>query len=448
MENSSVVRPLRVRLRTADGSPPPGDVIAGFATVAVAVENEDADDTLPAIIWSEYGCDNLPQMVAAESAQGERRVLVITPAGSAVDAWHLLAAGACDVLAWQDASTPRSIAARLSRWCDVDRLQASPLVAEQLAGTSAAWRGLVRRIIEVAAFTDAAILVTGESGTGKELVARLIHALDRRLDKRDLVVLDCATVVPELSGSEFFGHERGAFTGSIGPRDGAFALADRGTLFLDEIGELPLPLQAQLLRVVQEQTYKRVGANSWQHTRFRLVCATNRDLALEVERRRFRADLFHRISTWTFHLPPLRQRPEDVLPTARHLLGELQPGLTLDPALESYLVRRSFPGNVRELRQLMTRLVSRHVGEGPLTVGDLPEEERPEPDAPPPWPDAAFTASVRRALAIGVGLRAIGREASETAIRVALEEAGSVQGAARRLGVTDRALQMRRAARD
>src|SRR5690606_31880967 len=135
-----------------------------------------------------------------------------------------------------------------------------------------------------------------------------------------LVILDCSTIVPELAGSEFFGHERGAFTGALITREGAFALADGGTLFLDEIGELPLHLQVQLLRVIQEGTYKKVGSNTWKSTRFRLICATNRDLSEEVKKGRFRADLFYRIASWTFHLPPLRERKEDILPLALHFL--------------------------------------------------------------------------------------------------------------------------------
>src|SRR4029077_13398438 len=116
------------------------------------------------------------------------------------------------------------------------------------------------------------------------IVARLIHLLDARPNKRDLVVLDCSTVVPELSGSEFFGHERGAFTGALTERHGAFALANGGTLFLDEVGELPLPMQAQLLRVIHERTYTRLGGSTWHRTTFRLLCATNRDLAELVRR--------------------------------------------------------------------------------------------------------------------------------------------------------------------
>src|SRR5437763_9151048 len=136
--------------------------------------------------------------------------------------------------------------------------------------------------MEAAFFTDAPVLSTGETGTGKELIARLVHSLDARSKKRDLVVVDCTTIVPTLSGSEFFGHERGAFTGAVSTREGAFALADGGTLFLDEVGELPLTLQPRLLRVLQEHTYKRVGGNLWQEAKFRLVCATNRNLETEI----------------------------------------------------------------------------------------------------------------------------------------------------------------------
>src|SRR5262249_44123862 len=154
-----------------------------------------------------------------------------------------------------------------------------------------------------------------------ELLARLIHELNAATKERSLVVVDCTTIVPELSGSEFFGHERGAFTGAVAARDGAFALADGGTLFLDEIGELPSHLQAQLLRVIEEGTYKRVGGNAWQRTNFRLVCATNRDLPRLVEAGKFRGDLYFRIASWVFRIPPLSERIEDILPLARHFLA-------------------------------------------------------------------------------------------------------------------------------
>jgi transcriptional regulator with GAF, ATPase, and Fis domain len=255
-----------------------------------------------------------------------------------------------------------------------------------------------------------------------------------------------------LSGSEFFGHEKGAFTGAVATRDGAFALANGGTLFLDEIGELPLELQAKLLRVIQERTYKRVGGNTWQHTDFRLVCATNKDLVEEVRRGKVRHDLYYRIASFICKLPPLRERTEDILPLVHYFLEELRPNedpLKLDETVRDYLLKREYPGNVRDLKQLMTRISHRHVGQGPITIGDIPEEERPSEEIEQrEWQDKSFEHSIRRALALGVGLKEIGRAAEETAIRIAvMEENGNLQSAARRLGVTDRAIQMRRAAR-
>jgi transcriptional regulator with GAF, ATPase, and Fis domain len=363
--------------------------------------------------------------------------------------WQLLQAGASDVLAWDcSPDMAAQISARLERWSAVERLLASPRVQERLAGRAPAWLPVLRQVVEVAAFTDASVLVLGESGTGKEEVARLIHELDPRPEKSEMVTLDCTTVVPELSGSEFFGHERGAFTGAVGARDGAFALAHGGTLFLDEVGELPLGMQAQLLRVVQERTYKRVGSNAWQRTDFRLVCATNRELSEEISRGSFRRDFFHRIASWVCRLPPLRERTEDILPLAQHFLRQIRPDvrLELDGPVREYLLRRSYPGNVRELRQLIGRICKRHVGTGPITVGDIPSEELPASPGRTAWQDDTFTQAIRRALSLGVGLKELGRMASETAIRLVLsEEQGNFQRAARRLGVTDRALQLRRA---
>ena len=203
--------------------------------------------------------------LVSELCGGGRRVLGVALAGGALSgdpAWRLLGAGLSDVAAWDGCAD--GVRLRLERWALVDRLAESALVAEHLIGCSAVWRELVRDVVEVGFFSDVNVLLCGESGTGKELAGQLIHSLDQRPGKAELVVVDCTTIVPSLSGSELFGHERGAFTGAVAERDGAFALADGGTLFLDEVGELPLALQAELLRVVQEGAYKRVGSNRWQ----------------------------------------------------------------------------------------------------------------------------------------------------------------------------------------
>lgn len=407
------------------------------------------------IIFFDEINDPLCDFVCNVSCNGLERVLAVAGSREALargGAWRLLRAGISDVFAWDHSPDPASeVAARLERWRTVDRLVDSPLVRRNLIGQSPTWISVLRHVVEVASFTDSPVLITGESGTGKELVARLIHSLDARLRKRDLVVLDCTTIVPELSGSEFFGHERGAFTGATGPRDGAFALANRGTLFLDEVGELPLSLQAQLLRVVQEHTYKRVGGNQWNSTEFRLVCATNRELLEEVTQGHFRADLYYRIASVVCHIPPLRDRPGDIIPLFEHFFEEYRPAEEppeLDEPVREYLLRREYPGNVRDLKQLVARIAYRHVGPGPLTVGDLPEDEWPAVGVEEEnWRDAAFDTSIRRALAQGVGLKEIGKLATEAAIRIALDdEEGNLQRAAQKLGVTDRALQMRRAA--
>ena len=367
--------------------------------------------------------------------------------------WGVLDAGAADLLLWPTLPTQADdVACRLQRWQTVQELVDSAPVRAAVAGQSDVWRAMLRSVVEVAHFTQASVLISGETGTGKERIAHLIHELDGRQGPGDFVVLDGTTVSPELSGSEFFGHERGAFTGAAGPRDGAFALAHRGTLFIDEVGELSLPLQAQLLRVVQERQYKRLGSNSWQRSEFRLVCATHRDLEAAVAAGSFRADLYFRIAGWRCAMPPLRDRKDDILPLAHFFLAQLDPhaaSLELDPAIREYLLMSDYPGNARDLRQVVTRLWQRHSGSGPLTVGDVPENERPAgPARQPCWPDRGFEGAIRHAIELGIGLKEIGQIATELAAQFALErEGGNLQRAASRLGVTDRALQIRRANR-
>ncbi|HMQ35096.1 MAG TPA: sigma 54-interacting transcriptional regulator [Chloroflexaceae bacterium] len=397
----------------------------------------------------------LCRLVGEWSAGGERRLLLVAVERGALSPggpWPLLRAGADDVLVLSDLREPdAAIGERLSRWAAIDEALASDLVREHMVGASRAWLSALRQIVEAARFSDAPVLLLGETGTGKEQAAQLIHALDARPDKGELVVVDCTTIVPELAGSELFGHERGAFTSAVSARDGAFALADGGTLFLDEVGELTPALQAQLLRVTQERTYKRVGGNVWRRTDFRLVGATNRDLGVEEAEGRFRRDLYYRIAGWVCRLPPLRERREDIIPLARHFMARLRPDQEppeLDAPVRDYLLSRDYPGNVRDLRQLAARLLYRHVGPGPITAGAIPDAERPGEALGPPWQDGPFEQAIHQALGAGAGIREIRRAAEETAVRLAIaDEGGNLQRAAQRLGVTDRALQLRRAAR-
>jgi transcriptional regulator with GAF, ATPase, and Fis domain len=392
------------------------------------------------------------ECIRAVSRRAVVLALIVAPARVAPpEQWALLQAGAADMLMWSTLpSSADQVTARFDRIRTVRALSDSPRVSGALVGDSATWRSLRRQVVELAVYADTPLLITGESGTGKELIARLIHDLDPREDKRELVVVDCTTITPELSGSEFFGHERGAYTGALAARDGAFAQAHGGTLFLDEIGELPLGLQAQLLRVVQEGKYKRVGGNAWQHTGFRLVSATHCDLQARVAEGRFRADLYFRVAGAVCCAPPLRERKDDVLALARHFQrgSEGSDGAQgFDEPVCQYLLAREYPGNVRELRRIVERLCLRHAGGGPITIGDVPEDERPLDPAPTRAAlQARFDAVAREAIHLGLGLKEIGQLATDCAILAALdEEQGNLHRAALRLDVTDRALQLRRA---
>ena len=193
------------------------------------------------------------------------------------------------------------------------------------------------------------------------MVARALHEAGTRRDK-PLVRVNCAAISPELFESEFFGHVKGAFTGAFKDRVGRFQLADGGTIFLDEIGELPLRLQGKLLRVLQEKQFERVGEDRTRTVDVRVIAATNRDLWAEVENGKFRQDLFYRISVFPIHLPPLRERPEDIAPLARHFLNTLagksqKASLRLTADDIRVLQRYSFPGNVRELQNIIERAV-------------------------------------------------------------------------------------------
>lgn len=400
----------------------------------------DGDGRNGVVIFETVTPDVAHRIHGASRAGG---VLALSTSTTALGdrSWELLHAGASDVVSWCDsATTARQVADRLRRWQSIDQLVASKQVQDFLVGDSLIWRSALRDAVEVARFTDAAVLITGESGTGKERVAQLVHELDPRPTKRRLVVLDCTTVVPQLAGSEFFGHDKGAFTGASTAREGAFELADGGTLFLDEVGELPVALQAELLRVIQEGTFKRVGSNVWRKSRFRLVCATNRDLTAEQARGAFRNDFYYRIAGCRVHLPSLRDRAEDIVPLFRHFFRQVHPDREppeLEDAVRDLLVRRGYPGNVRDLRSLVLRIANRHLGYGFVTVGDVPDRERPEvAETSADWRAHGLDDCMRRGLAQGATLDDITAGAREAAMRLAVARAhGDLEGAARSLQV-------------
>ena len=211
--------------------------------------------------------------------------------------------------------------------------------------------------------SDVTVTVEGETGTGKELVARAIHSHSQRA-KGPFVVIDCGSISKSLVESELFGHERGAFTGATQTRRGAFEMADGGTIFIDEIGELALEMQPKLLRVLEQREVRRVGGNEVFTVNVRVIAATNKDLASEVQKGRFREDLFYRISVVRIHLPPVRERREDIPLLARQFareLGELYRGggdLTVSPEALEVLRHYQWPGNVRELKNVITRAMA------------------------------------------------------------------------------------------
>jgi len=209
--------------------------------------------------------------------------------------------------------------------------------------------------------TDSTVLIYGETGTGKELIARAIHNLGLR-SKANFVKLNCAAIPTGLLESEMFGHEKGAFTGAVAQRIGRFELANHGTVFLDEIGEIPLELQPKLLRVLQEREFERLGSSRTLRTDARLIAATNRDLEAMVEDQKFRADLFYRLNVFPVHVPPLRERQEDIPLLVRHFVEQFARRMgkvvdTIPTETMNVLVHYHWPGNIRELQNLVERAV-------------------------------------------------------------------------------------------
>jgi formate hydrogenlyase transcriptional activator len=243
---------------------------------------------------------------------------------------------------------------------------------EQIIGSSPALESVLEQVERVAP-TDSTVLVQGETGTGKELIARAIHNLSSRFG-RPFIKLNCAAIPFDLLESELFGHEKGAFTGAIAQKIGRFELADKGTLFLDEVGDIPLPLQPKLLRVLQEQEFERLGSGRTHQVDVRLVAATHRNLVEMVKRNEFRSDLYYRLNVFPVPLPPLRERREDIPALVEHFVEiyARRMGKQIDqisPATMSELTSYAWPGNIRELQNFIERsviLTSANVLQSPL----------------------------------------------------------------------------------
>jgi formate hydrogenlyase transcriptional activator len=248
----------------------------------------------------------------------------------------------------------------------------NPRRFEQIIGSSPALESVLEQVEQVAP-TDSTVLIQGETGTGKELIARAIHNLSSRFG-RPFIKLNCAAIPFDLLESELFGHEKGAFTGAIAQKIGRFELADKGTLFLDEVGDIPLPLQPKLLRVLQEQEFERLGSGRTHQVDVRLVAATHRNLVEMVKRNEFRSDLYYRLNVFPVPLPPLRARSEDIPALVEHFVEiyARRMGRQIDqisPETISELTSYPWPGNIRELQNFIERSVilsSGNILESPL----------------------------------------------------------------------------------
>ena len=393
--------------------------------------------------------DGFGVLRAAKELDPELQVVVMTAYGSIQDAVTAMKEGAMDFLA--KPVDPDHLILMVERAIAQRRILTEYiLLKEELAQRRGAPRiiGEDRQLRQVsqqlhrAAATDATVLIEGESGTGKELFARALHVLSPRADG-PFVAINCAAIPDTLLETELFGHEKGAFTGAAARKPGRFELAHRGTLFLDEIGELPLGLQAKILRALEEKRFERVGGTSSIHVDVRVVAATNRNLKASVAAKQFREDLYFRLSVFPITVPPLRERADDVAILTRHFIDRFcrdlnKKALLLSPAALDELRAYPWPGNVRELQNSIERAVilcdgdtiqPRHLNLSFRQAVDAP--------APPagPWEQIDLTGTMSEAV------RRVTVEVERRKIGHALKEAaGNKHRAATALQVTYKAL--------
>jgi two-component system response regulator PilR (NtrC family) len=368
-------------------------VACGTATqAALALESDEYDLVISDIRMP--GMSGLELLDHVRDLCPETPVVLITAHGSAESAVEAMKHGAYDYLTKpfsvdeirlvvEKALEKRSLASENRR---LRQQPGSPAPLPIALGASPQMQQVLELVRQVAP-TRTNVLVTGESGTGKELIARALHALSDRRDK-PFVTVNCGAIPENLLESELFGHVRGSFTGATANKAGLFEVADAGTLFLDEIGEMALPLQVKVLRAIQQRTFKRVGGTSDVRVDVRIVAATNRNLLEEVRAGRFREDLFYRLNVIEIALPPLRERREDVPQLVQFFVERYAAQLGrkidgVDPEVLAVLERHPFPGNVRELENVIERAVTLCRG-ARITLECLPPAclEVPVPDAP------------------------------------------------------------------
>jgi len=380
-------------------------------SVTIAMSGEDAlqsfEETQPAVVLCDIGLPGMDGVaVLEELARRSPAVvsIVVTGLATVENAVAAMRAGAFDVI--QKSGEVDEIRLRLKRAFETASLKRQvEYFAErqrnfgEIVGESAPMREVRRRIEEVAHSPSSTVLIVGETGTGKELVARAVHACSAR-SANPLISVNCAAVPDSLIESEFFGHERGAFTGADRTRAGLFETANGSSLFLDEIGELDLKIQVKLLRVLEERIVKRVGGTRELRVDVRLIAATNRDLEAEVAAGRFRQDLLYRVNVFRIDVPPLRDRGDDVLLLARHFMLDFARQLgkkvnVLDPEAERILLGYDYPGNVRQLRNIVEQAMI--LARGDRLTPDLLRGARLRGQ------DETTTISLRREMTAGSG---------------------------------------------
>ena len=396
----------------------------------------------PAVVLSDLRLpvgDGFGVLRASKEFDADTPVIVMTAYGSIEDAVAAMKEGALDFLA--KPVDPDHLALLVARALEQRRMVTENLLlkeelavrrgAPQLVGEDLSLRKVFASLQRAAA-TDTTVLLEGESGTGKELFARSLHALSPRADA-PFVAINCAAIPETLLETELFGHEKGAFTGAVARKPGKFEMAHRGTLFLDEIGDLPLALQAKILRALEEKRFERVGGTASVQVDVRLVAATNRGLRAQVAARRFREDLFFRLSVFPITVPPLRDRPGDIPLLARYFVDRFcrdmkKKAIALSPAAVEQLVSYRWPGNVRELQNCIERAVI--LAEGDIQPRHLNLSFKTiERDAEPPNPLAELDLSGSLVEATRRGLAAIER----VKIEQILKEADNNKGRAAEL---------------
>ncbi|MCA9599757.1 MAG: sigma-54-dependent Fis family transcriptional regulator [Myxococcales bacterium] len=324
--------------------------------------------------------DGIEVLRAIKEAQPMTEVIVMTAYGTIESAVEAMRLGAFDYI--QKPFTEQELIVKVNKALESRRLHGQVRLFaqefkeryhfENIVGRSQAVRDVLTRVSKIAP-TDAIVLITGESGTGKELIARAVHANSKRAD-RPFVTVNCAAITETLLESELFGHSRGAFTGAVSARKGLFEEADGGTFFFDEIAETTPSFQAKLLRAIQEGEIRRVGENKGVKVDIRVIAATNVDLAQAVEERRFRQDLYYRLNVARFHLPPLRERREDIPLLVEFFLEKynrkMKARSKLGEGVMDQLVTYDYPGNIRELENMVEQAVALSGG-GVITVDDI-----------------------------------------------------------------------------